>query len=144
MASVEKRPDGKWRARYRPVPGGRQIARHFRRKIDAERWLTEQQSRVNRGDWTAPELGRITVNEWAETWLACAAPHVVMSAFLGLPGLHRQRVLRRSKAWIWDFSSMLSTIAFSGGLRYNPTTSVTLATSSGSAENLNEHHCQTT
>jgi transposase len=29
-----------------------------------------------------------------------AAPHVVMSAFLGLPGLHRQRVLRRSKAWI--------------------------------------------
>ena len=70
MASVEKRPDGKWRARYRPVPGGRQIARHFRRKIDAERWLTEQQSRVNRGDWTAPELGRITVNEWAETWLA--------------------------------------------------------------------------
>ena len=70
MASVEKRPDGKWRARYRPVPGGRQIARHFRRKIDAERWLTEQQSRVNRGDWTAPELGRIAVNEWAETWLA--------------------------------------------------------------------------
>ena len=70
MASVEKRPDGKWRARYRPVPGGRQIARHFRRKIDAERWLTEQQSRVNRGDWTAPELGRITVSEWAETWLA--------------------------------------------------------------------------
>jgi hypothetical protein len=65
VASVEKRPDGKWRARYRPVPGGRQIARHFRRKIDAERWLTEQQSRVNRGDWTAPELGRITVNEWA-------------------------------------------------------------------------------
>ena len=30
---------------------------------------------------------------------------------------------------------MLSTIAFSGGLRYNPTTSVTLATLSGSAEN---------
>ena len=52
------------------MPGGRQIARHFRRKIDAERWLTEQQSRVNRGDWTAPELGRIAVSEWAETWLA--------------------------------------------------------------------------
>ena len=77
--------------------------------------------------------------------LVCgAAPHVVTSAFLGLPGLHRQRVLRRSKAWIWDFSSMLSTIAFSGGLRYNPTTSVTLATLSRSAESLNEHHCQTT
>ena len=27
-------------SRYRPVPGGRQIARHFRRKIDAERRLS--------------------------------------------------------------------------------------------------------
>jgi hypothetical protein len=32
---------------------------------------------------------------------------------------------------------MLSTIAFSGGLRYNPTTSLTLAINSGSVENLN-------
>src|SRR5829696_5430000 len=39
---------------------------------------------------------------------------------------------------------MLSTIAFSGGFRYSPTTSVTLATSSGSVENLNvstRHGC---
>jgi hypothetical protein len=39
---------------------------------------------------------------------------------------------------------MLSTIAFSGGARYRPTTSVTLATSSGSVENLNvslRHGC---
>jgi hypothetical protein len=50
----------------------------------------------------------------------------------------------RFNAWIWDFSSMLSTIAFSGGFRYSPTTSVTLATSSGSVENLNvstRHGC---
>ena len=42
----------------------------------------------------------------------------------------------RSRAWIWDFSSTLSTTAFSGGFRYSPTTSVTFATSSGSVENL--------
>src|SRR5215217_5569114 len=43
----------------------------------------------------------------------------------------------RFSAWIWDFSSTQSTIAFSGGARYNPTMSVTLASSSGSVENLN-------
>ena len=44
-----------------------------------------------------------------------AVPHVVMGAFLGLPGLHRQRLLGPVQAWIWDFSSMLGTIAFCGG-----------------------------
>src|ERR1019366_7188097 len=43
----------------------------------------------------------------------------------------------RSSAWICDFSSTHSTTAFSGGAKYNPTTSMTLATSSGSVENLN-------
>jgi hypothetical protein len=50
----------------------------------------------------------------------------------------------RSNAWIWDFSSTHSTIAFSGGCRYSPTMSVTLATSCGSVENLNvsaRHGC---
>jgi hypothetical protein len=66
-----------------------------------------------------------------------AVPRVVRGALLGLPGMHRQRLWIRSKAWIWNFSSLLSTIAFSGGLRYNPTTSLTLAAISGSVENLN-------
>ncbi|MEO5981300.1 MAG: hypothetical protein ABIQ13_03180 [Pedococcus sp.] len=35
-------------------------------------------------------------------------------------------------AWIWDFSSTHSTIAFCGGFKYNPTTSLILASSSGS------------
>ncbi len=43
----------------------------------------------------------------------------------------------RSSAWIWDFSSTHNTIAFSGGAKYRPTTSVTFAISSGSVENLN-------
>ena len=44
----------------------------------------------------------------------------------------------RSKTWIWDLSSTPSTIAFSGGARYRPQTSVTLPTSSGSVENRND------
>jgi len=50
----------------------------------------------------------------------------------------------RSSAWIWLFSSTHSTTAFSGGARYRPTTSRTLASSSGSVENLNvsrRHGC---
>ena len=43
----------------------------------------------------------------------------------------------RSNAWTCDFSSTQSTTALSGGFRYNPTTSRTLASSSGSVENLN-------
>ncbi len=34
MASIAKRPDGHWRARYRD-PTGREHARHFARKIEA-------------------------------------------------------------------------------------------------------------
>ena len=51
----------------------------------------------------------------------------------------------RSNAWIWDFSSIDNTIALSGGFRYRPTTSRTLASNSGSVENLNvstRHGCR--
>ena len=69
---IYKRPDGKWRAKYQ-MPDGRERARHFRRKIDAERWLVEQKSRLSRGEWAPPELTKITVEEWAPTWLASKA-----------------------------------------------------------------------
>jgi hypothetical protein len=40
MASITKRPDGKWRARYRDSEG-REHARYFDRKVDGQRWLDE-------------------------------------------------------------------------------------------------------
>ena len=43
----------------------------------------------------------------------------------------------RSRAWTWVFSSKLNTTARSGGSRYNPTTSVSLASKSASLDNLN-------
>ncbi len=39
MASIEKRPDGRYRARWREYPGGPQRAQHFDRKSDAQRFL---------------------------------------------------------------------------------------------------------
>jgi hypothetical protein len=51
----------------------------------------------------------------------------------------------RSRAWIWDFSSIESTTAFSGGSIYRPTTSRTFASSCGPVENLKlsrRHGCR--
>ena len=38
MGNVARRPDGRWRARFRDVRG-REHSKHFDRKIDAVRWL---------------------------------------------------------------------------------------------------------
>lgn len=67
--SITKRPDGKWRARYRD-PTGREHARHFARKVDAQRWLDAERSKIVTGSWVDPRTARITVAEWSERWLA--------------------------------------------------------------------------
>lgn len=68
MGNIQKRPSGQWRARYRD-PSGREHARHFRRRIDAERWLASVEHAKHRGEWIDPSLSRITVGEWAVKWL---------------------------------------------------------------------------
>lgn len=70
MASIDKRPIGKWRARYREHPGGPQRARHFERKIDAERFLTSVQSRLLDGSYIYPSAGQQTLREYAPAWQA--------------------------------------------------------------------------
>ncbi len=72
MGNIAKRPDGKWRARYRD-PSGRERSKHFDRKVDAQRWLTQAEASKATGDWIDPVSGRITFAEWATTWLATKA-----------------------------------------------------------------------
>ncbi|MGO2810280.1 MAG: tyrosine-type recombinase/integrase [Brevibacterium aurantiacum] len=69
MASIQKRPNGKWRARYRDVED-REHARHFDRKIDAQNWLDEETVKVRTGTWVEPKAGRITLEEWFTEWSA--------------------------------------------------------------------------
>jgi integrase len=69
MANLQKRPDGKWRARYRDV-GGRQHAKHFDRKVDAQRWLDEVTASVITGQYVDPKAGRILFRSYAEQWRA--------------------------------------------------------------------------
>jgi integrase len=69
MANIAKRPDGRWRARYRDGTG-KEHARHFARKLDAQRWLDRVTAAQVRGDYVDPKTARTTVEEWCSTWLA--------------------------------------------------------------------------
>jgi integrase len=69
MASIAKRPNGTWRARYRDTHGT-EHSRHFSRKIDAQTWLDSVTTAVRTGTYVDPTKGRITVGELAPLWLA--------------------------------------------------------------------------
>lgn len=78
MAHLTKRNYGggrvRWRARYPdPMRGGTaQIERTFATKREAERWLTEQASAINRGTHIDPIQAKRTfaqvADEWRSTW----------------------------------------------------------------------------
>ena len=69
MANIQKRPDGRWRARYRD-PAGKERARHFTRKVDAQRWIDEITAAVITGSYVDPKAGALTFGEYAERWRA--------------------------------------------------------------------------
>lgn len=70
MASVDRRPDGKWRARWRERPGGPQRSKHFKRKIDAERFLDRVRGDLARGTYVNPDAGRQSFASFADEWAA--------------------------------------------------------------------------
>jgi len=69
MASIKRRPDGRWRARYRD-PSGKEHAQHFDRKIDGDRWLDAMRGEMATGRWVDPSAGRQKFSEYAEAWQA--------------------------------------------------------------------------
>jgi integrase len=68
MSSIARRPDGRWRARYRDAAGG-EHAKHFGRKVDAQRWLDGVAAAVQTGSYVDPKKSRVTVADWAPRWL---------------------------------------------------------------------------
>jgi integrase len=67
MASIAKRPDGRWRARYRDA-SGREHSKHFVRKFDGQRWLDEVTAAVVTGQYVDPRAGKVTFRAYAEQW----------------------------------------------------------------------------
>jgi integrase len=75
VASIERRSrNGKtsYRVRYRD-PAGHQRSRVFARKVEAERWLHENEMSKGKGAWVDPAAGRVRLGEWAERWYATTA-----------------------------------------------------------------------
>lgn len=69
MASIAKRPNGQYRARYRDE-AGKEHARHFTRKTDAQRWLDEVTASVVTGRYVDPKAGKITFARFYADWSA--------------------------------------------------------------------------
>ncbi len=69
MASIKKRPDGMWRAWYRDEVG-KEHARHFTRKVDAQSWLDRVTAAVVTGQYVDPKAGRLTLRTYSGRWQA--------------------------------------------------------------------------
>ena len=76
MASIQKRPNGKWRARYRDAEG-KEHARHFKYKDNprdpensAQYWLDTVTAAVHTGNYVDPKNAKLTVSEWCDVWIA--------------------------------------------------------------------------
>jgi integrase len=87
MASIARRPDGTYRPRFRDATG-KEHARHFKRKVDAQRWLDEMTATMVTGQYVDPAAGRLTVREFAERWRASQVHRPTTAA-------HVETMLRR-------------------------------------------------
>jgi hypothetical protein len=54
MASIARRPNGRYRPRYRDL-AGREHSRHFERKADAQLWLDSVTTAVHTGTYVRVE-----------------------------------------------------------------------------------------
>ncbi|MEV1331497.1 tyrosine-type recombinase/integrase [Micromonospora costi] len=82
MASVEKRDDGRprpWLVRWRDE-AGKQRKRAFTRKVDADRFRSEVEHKLNVGEYIDPKAGRVTFRQYAEQWRQ-AQPHRPNTAY---------------------------------------------------------------
>jgi integrase len=70
VASIDKRPDGKYRARWRETPNGPQRSKTFARKVDATAHLAKVTHQQNTGTYIATDKAKVTVAEYYPLWAA--------------------------------------------------------------------------
>jgi integrase len=107
--SIEKKPNGRYQARWRD-PEGKQRARMFDRKADADRWLASVTVDTLQGRYVDPSAGRETIEAYATRW-ADAQPwrpqtrdrivHVLQSQVFPRWGSAQLRSLRPSDVQGW-------------------------------------------
>lgn len=72
VSSANHGKGSRWRARY-VDENGKEHARGFSRKADAQNWLNKQVSDQVTGTWTDPALSVVTFGVMAERWLSTKA-----------------------------------------------------------------------
>ncbi len=93
VRALPKKQDGSRRYQVRYVgPDGRERAKTFARRVDADRFAASVESDKARGEWIDPRLGKTTVAEWADGWLSRLA-HVRPKTKVGYESLLRTCVL---------------------------------------------------
>jgi integrase len=67
--SIEKKSNGRYLARWRD-PGGKQRARTFVRKLDADRFLATVTVDALSGRYVDPKAGKVTIETFVDRWAA--------------------------------------------------------------------------
>jgi integrase len=119
MASIDKRSDGHYRARWREYPGGPQKVRHFARKRDAELFLDAIRGDLAHGIYVDPAGGRTLFVEYAERWRSVQVHRpgttTQVETYLRLHaypylGTRQLGAIRRSdlQAWVKELTAVLA------------------------------------
>ena len=91
MAHTRKRSNGRWQARIRV--DGREVAKDFTKKVDADRWLHEMESMKNRGQWVDPSASRVRLSVLADRWFQQVHPSLKAKTAVTYESLIRSRLL---------------------------------------------------
>lgn len=97
MGHVQKRAEGRWRARYRD-PAGRERSRTFGTQREAKAWLAETEAALGAGEWTDRRAGQLTVEHWSGEWLGTLT-HLKPSTLAGYRSTLETHVL----PWLGDW-----------------------------------------
>lgn len=68
MASVDRRPNGTYRVRWREYPGGPQRTRTYKRKAQADKHADKVAGELVSGTYVDPDAGRERFVDWLDAW----------------------------------------------------------------------------
>jgi integrase len=118
MAHIFRTPAGTWQANWRD-PAGRKRAKTFKRKRDAERFVSELEATKNRGLYIDPHAGKVKFADYLPRWVV-GINHEATTTFRD-QGLMRNHIAPRwgdvplakidhtsVQAWIADLSARVS------------------------------------
>jgi hypothetical protein len=98
MAHVNRDPrNGSWLARWRD-PSGRSRSKSFRRKVDAERFLSQLVAEMHRGAYVDPAAGKVLMGDFGSGW-ADGLAHLKVSTATRYRGIVRTHISERWETW---------------------------------------------